>query len=326
MRQLELKSKLSRCFWRGLQRCSPFSLKISIASMNVSKTHLWLSLVSLIWGLNFSIMKVGVLTVGPLAFAFLRFALSGLLMFIVLLLVEKNPWVSWRDVPYFFFMGILGFGAYQPLWSYGLKLSLASHSALILSISPVVVSLITFFRKEEWVRGINFLGVLLSFLGVVFLVLPQGGFHFSSSIFLGDSLTFIGAVCWGLYSYFGKRVVSKYSPLKSGTWSILLGLVTMFPVCFRDFFRIERNDFQITLILVLLYGTVLSSLVSYLIWMRGLREIGAARTSSYQYLTQVVGVIGAWMVFREPLHWQLFLGMFLVSLGLWLSQRKPSLP
>lgn len=265
------------------------------------------------------------MTLGPLAFAFLRFALSSFLMFIVLLVVEKNPWIPWRDVPYFFFLGVLGFGAYQPLWSYGLKLSLASHSALILSVSPVVVSLITFLRKEEWVRGVNLIGVFLSFLGVVFLVLPKDEFRWSSSIFLGDSLTLIGAVCWGLYSYFGKKVVLKYSPLKSGTWSMLLGLVTMFPICFRDFSHISGNSFRVTLIMVLLYGTVLSSLVSYLIWMRGLKEIGAARTSSYQYLTQVVGVIGAWVIFHEPLYWQLFLGMFLVSLGLWLSQRRLSL-
>lgn len=265
------------------------------------------------------------MTLGPLAFAFLRFALSGFLMFIVLLVAEKNPWISWHDVPYFFVLGVLGFGAYQPLWSYGLKLSLASHSALILSMSPVVVSLITFLRKEEWVSGVNLMGVFLSFLGVVFLVLPKGEFRVSSSIFLGDSLTLIAAVCWGLYSYFGKKVVLKYSPLKSGTWSILFGLVTMFPICFRDFSRIGGNSFRVPLIMVLLYGTVLSSLVSYLIWMKGLKEIGAARTSSYQYLTQVVGVLGAWVIFREPLHWQLFLGMFLVSLGLWLSQRRPSL-
>ncbi|MGC8777633.1 MAG: DMT family transporter [Candidatus Caldatribacteriaceae bacterium] len=290
--------------------------------MNISKTHLWLSLVSLIWGLNFSVMRVGVLTLGPLAFAFLRFALSGILMFVVLLLVEKNPWISWHDLPYFFFLGVLGFGIYQPLWSYGLKLSFASHSALILSVSPVVVALLTFLRKEEWMRGINLFGIFLSFLGVLFLVRPQSGAHFSSRIVLGDLLTLIAAVCWGLYSYFGKRAVLQYSPLKSGTWSILLGLLAMFPICFRDFSRIEGKHFTVAFIMVLLYGTVLSSLVSYLIWMRGIKEIGAARTSAYQYLTQVVGVVGAWVFFREPLRWQLFLGMFLVSLGLWLSQQR----
>jgi len=290
--------------------------------MNISKTHLWLSLVSLIWGLNFSVMRVGVLTLGPLAFAFLRFSLSGILMFVVLLVVEKDPWISWHDVPYFLFLGILGFGIYQPLWSYGLELSFASHSALILSVSPVVVALLTFLRKEEWMRGINLLGVFLSFLGVVFLVRPQSGVRFASSIVLGDLLTLVAAVCWGLYSYFGKKAVLRYSPLKSGTWSILLGLVVMFPICFRDFSRIEGKNFNAAFVMVLLYGTVLSSLVSYLIWMRGIKEIGAARTSAYQYLTQIVGVIGAWIFFREPLHWQLFLGMFLVSLGLWLSQQR----
>lgn len=260
---------------------------------------------------------------GPLAFAFLRFSLSGILMFVVLFFTEEKPWISWQDFPYFLFLGALGFGLYQPLWSYGLRWSLASHSALILSLSPVVVSLVTFIRKEEWMQGINVLGVLIGFLGVIFLVRPQGGAGFSSRIFWGDFLTLMAAVCWGLYSYFGKRMVLKYSPLKSGTWSILLGLLVMFPICFRDFLKIERESFTPSLVMVLLYGTLLSSLLSYFIWMRGIREIGSARTSAYQYLTQVVGVLGAWIFLQEPLHLSLFWGMFLVSLGLFLSQKKP---
>ncbi len=84
-------------------------------------------------------------------------------MFFVLYINEKNPWVEVKDLPYFF-LG-LGFGIYQPLWSYGLKLSLASHSALILSLSPVVVSLVAFLRKEELVGGINLLGVIVGFGG-----------------------------------------------------------------------------------------------------------------------------------------------------------------
>ncbi|MGQ9474145.1 MAG: EamA family transporter, partial [Candidatus Caldatribacteriaceae bacterium] len=112
-------------------------------------------------------------------------------------------------------------------------------------------------------------------------------------------------------------------PLKSGTWSILLGLLVMFPICFPDFLKIEKRIFTLSLVMILFYGTVLSSLLSYFIWMRSIREIGSARTSAYQYLTQIVGVFGAWIFLQEPLHSSLFWGMFLVSLGLFLSQRRP---
>ncbi len=269
-------------------------------------------------------VKMGIMAIGPLAFSFLRFILSALLMFFVLYITEKNPWVEVKDLPYFLFLGLLGFGIYQPLWSYGLKLSLASHSALILSLSPVVVSLVAFLRKEELVGGINLLGVIVGFGGVMFLVSQGGSGDYSSeSVLYGDLLTLGAAISWGLYSYFGKNMVKKYSPLKTSTWSILWGLMFMFPICIGETLQIRAEDFSFSLLLSLSYSVVLSSLVAYIIWMQCVREIGATRTVSSQYITQVVGVIAAWMIFGEPLGWQVFLGMAFISLGLWLVNRKP---
>jgi drug/metabolite transporter (DMT)-like permease len=270
------------------------------------------------------VVKMGIMAIGPLAFSFLRFILSALLMFFVLYITEKNPWVEVKDLPYFLFLGLLGFGIYQPLWSYGLKLSLASHSALILSLSPVVVSLVAFLRKEELVGGINLLGVIVGFGGVMFLVSQGGSGDYSSeSVLYGDLLTLGAAISWGLYSYFGKNMVKKYSPLKTSTWSILWGLMFMFPICIGETLQIRAEDFSFSLLLSLSYSVVLSSLVAYIIWMQCVREIGATRTVSSQYITQVVGVIAAWMIFGEPLGWQVFLGMAFISLGLWLVNRKP---
>jgi len=271
------------------------------------------------------VVKIGILTIGPLAFSLLRFILSALLMFLVLWLTEKNPWVEVKDLPYFLFLGLLGFGIYQPLWSYGLKLSLASHSALILSLSPIVVSLVAFVRKEELVGGINLLGVIIGFGGVIFLVGQGGnGDYAPQSVLYGDLLTLGAAICWGLYSYFGKNMVKKYSPLKTSTWSVIWGLVFMFPVCIGETLQVTREDFSFSLLLSLSYSVVLSSLVAYIIWMQCVKELGAARTISSQYITQVVGVIAAWMIFGEPLGWRVFLGMAFISLGLWLIHKKPS--
>ena len=268
-------------------------------------------------------VKMGIMAIGPLAFSFLRFILSALLMFFVLYITEKNPWVEVKDLPYFLFLGLLGFGIYQPLWSYGLKLSLASHSALILSLSPVVVSLVAFAERRVGRRN-KFIRVIVGFGGVMFLVSQGGSGDYSSeSVLYGDLLTLGAAISWGLYSYFGKNMVKKYSPLKTSTWSILWGLMFMFPICIGETLQIRAEDFSFSLLLSLSYSVVLSSLVAYIIWMQCVREIGATRTVSSQYITQVVGVIAAWMIFGEPLGWQVFLGMAFISLGLWLVNRKP---
>lgn len=279
-----------------------------------------LVLVSGIWGFNFGIMRLGVLALGPLAFPFLRFLLSVPLFFFVLWKREGSVSIAWRDIPLFLLLGFIGFGAYQPLWSYGLRLSLASHSALLLSLTPVIVATVVFVRGEEGFRGVNFLGVLLGFLGVALLASPQRGE--GSGVFLGDLLTLGAAVLWGLYCYFGKYLLLRYSPLRSSTWSIFFGVLTMFPVCARDVFQVSLADFSLPLLFVFLYGTLLSSLVAYVLWMQGIEKLGASRTTVFQYLTQIFGVFGAWCIFRDPLTPRLFASMGLVSLGLLLAQWK----
>lgn len=277
-----------------------------------------LVLVSCIWGLNFGIMRLGVLALGPLAFPFFRFLLSAPLFFLVLWREEGSVGIAWRDVPLFLLLGFIGFGAYQPLWSFGLRLSLASHSALLLSLTPVIVAIIVLVRGEEGFRGVNFLGVLLGFLGVVLLVSPEKGE--GQGVLLGDLLTLGASFLWGLYCYLGKYLLSKYSPLRSSAWSLFFGVLTMFPVCARDVFRASFADFSLPLFLVFLYGILLSSLVAYVLWMRGIQSIGASRTTAFQYLTQIFGVLGAWLIFRDPLTPRLFASMGLVGLGLLLAQ------
>ncbi len=146
---------------------------------------------------------------------FAALLLSAFTMFLFCLITE----ILGKCDLLFSFLGLLGFRIYQLLWSYGLKLSLASHSALILSLSPVVVSLVAFLRKEELVGGINLLGVIVGFGGVMFLVSQGGSGDYSSeSVLYGDLLT-LGAAIRGLYSYFGKNMVKNILLLK-----LLLGV------------------------------------------------------------------------------------------------------
>ncbi|MCX6090296.1 MAG: DMT family transporter [Candidatus Atribacteria bacterium] len=282
-----------------------------------------LFLVSLIWGFNFSIIKNGVMAIGPLPFSLLRFLFSSMVMFFVLWKTEGNPFIQKEDIGYFIFLGFVGFGIYQPLWTFGLRLSLVSHSALILSVSPVVVTLIAWVKKEEMISWSNFLGVVIGFLGVLLIVRQgSGGNSLSHNIWKGDAITFVAAVCWGLYSYFGKNMVKKYSPLKTSTWSILFGTLMMFPISIWDVRKLTLASFSRTVNFSIFYGVVLSSLVAHIIWMNGVKKLGSSRTSSFQYVTQLVGVFGAWLFFREPLGWGFLVGMILISFGLWLCQRK----
>ena len=289
----------------------------------IKNPYFSLLMVSLIWGINFSVVKHGIMIIGPLSFSLIRFTVSSLIMIILLWRIEGNPLISKKDIWYFVFLGALGFGVYQPLWSYGLRLTLASHSAILLSISPIVVVFIAFFKKEESIEWYNFLGIGIGFLGVTFLISQGNQTSSSPNILFGDILTLFAAICWGLYSYFGKYMLRKYSPLKTSCWSIIFGTLIMFPVSYVEIKDLNFSDLTLTVHLSMGYAVFLSALLAYIIWMNGIKKIGASRTSAFQYVTQIFGVIGAWVFFKEPFGYRFLIGMILVTLGVWLSQKKP---
>ena len=289
----------------------------------IQNPYFSLLMVSLIWGINFSIVKHGVMIIGPLSFSFIRFTVSSLIMILILWRIEGNPFIKKKDIWYFIFLGALGFGVYQPLWSYGLRLTLASHSAILLSISPIIVVLIAFFKKEEYIEWYNFFGIGVGFVGVTFLI-SQGKTSLSSpNILLGDILTLLAAICWGLYSYFGKKMLRTYSPLKTSCWSIICGTFIMFPVSYVEINNLDFSDITLSVYLSMGYAIFLSALLAYIIWMNGIKKIGASRTSAFQYVTQIFGLIGARIFFKEPFGYRFLIGMVLVTFGVWLSQKRP---
>ncbi len=285
--------------------------------------HLLLLIVSVIWGFNFSIVKWGVMAFGSLSFALLRFLVGAPLLFLVLCRCEDDPWIKREDFLYFLVLGLVGFGIYQPLWSMGLELSLTSHSVLILSLSPIVVTLIAFFRKEELVGWVNLLGVGLGFLGVLFLV-QRGeiGLYSKENVLKGDLLTLIAALCWGFYSYLSKRVLTKYSPLKVSTWSVIFGVLWMLPTSFPSLLGASWGRFGLSVLGSLLYSAILAVVLAYVFWNNGVRVLGASRTLSYQFLIQVFGIWAAWLFYRESLNFSAVLGMSLIVVGLLFSQRR----
>jgi drug/metabolite transporter (DMT)-like permease len=289
--------------------------------------HFLLFIVSVIWGFNFSVVKWGVMLFGPLSFALLRFLVGAPLLFLTLSRYENDPWIRREDVFYFLLLGLIGFGIYQPLWSMGLQLSLASHSVLILSLSPVVVTLTAFLRREELVSWVNLLGVGLGFGGVIFLV-QQGeiGTYLKGDVLKGDLLTLVAAMCWGFYSYLSKKMLTSYSPLKVSTWSVIFGVLWMLPTSLLSLVRAPWNQIDLGVLGSLFYGTVPAMVLAYVFWHNGVRVLGASRTVSYQFLIQVFGVLAAWMFYRETLNLNALIGILLIAIGLLLSQRKGGLP
>jgi drug/metabolite transporter (DMT)-like permease len=270
-------------------------------------------LVCLIWGFNFSITKSAFDQIPPLAFTAIRFAVSSLLIWLVLRVVEGPAKLPPGAMRRLVVLGLVGNTLYQLFFMLGLSRTTASNSALILSTVPTVVAVFAGALGWERITRRMRWGIALGMLGVV-LVIATRGVAFDRGTFTGDLLSLLAVLCWAGYTVGLRRVPPGVSPLRVTTITTIAGapglvLVGLPEVLHLDWGAIDPNAW-----LAVAYASVLSLVVAYLLWNRSVKAIGGTRTAIYMCLTPLIAVLGAWLLLNErPLPLQGVGALFIIT-------------
>jgi drug/metabolite transporter (DMT)-like permease len=258
-------------------------------------------LVCLIWGFNFSITKSAFDQIPPLPFTAIRFAISSLLLWLVLRVVEAPAKLPPGALRQLVLLGLVGNTLYQLAFMLGLARTTASNSALILSTVPTVVAVFAGALGLERITVRMRWGIALGMLGVV-LVIATRGVGFDRGTFTGDLLSVLAVLCWAGYTVGLRRVPQGVSPLRVTTITTIAGTPGLVLVGLPGVLRLEWEAVSPRAWLAVAYASILSLVVAYLLWNRSVKAIGAARTAIYMCLTPVVAVLGAWLLLGERPH------------------------
>lgn len=259
-----------------------------------------------IWGVVFSVIKAALREIDPLAFTAVRFLLAAMLMVLIVLLLEGRVTVARSDLPKVIAIGVLGVGLYQILFSVGLKYTTASNSALLIATAPIFTALFAAATRQERITLRQAFGILLSFVGVVLLVRANGGeLGFSWESIKGDVLSLLAAMAAAGSAVLAKPVLQKYSSLRVMTLGVLSAAILLLlfgsqPLLAQDWAQVSWRAWS-----ALGYSIVFATVIAFVIWFRGIGELGPTRTAAYGYLIPLVAVLVAVIYLKEqisPLH------------------------
>ena len=149
------------------------------------------------WGLSFLGTKTLLASYSPIEIIFFRYLLS----YVGLFLIMPRPFLikTWKFELLCFLAAIFGVSIYQLLENIAIDKTSASNVSVIISCSSFFTAIFTTLILKSEKIGVNFLvGFIFSIVGVI-LVSFNGAIHFEFNP-IGDVLTFICAILWGLYS------------------------------------------------------------------------------------------------------------------------------
>jgi len=276
-----------------------------VVRSRVSLTDGLLVAMALIWGVNASVMKLGVTEMPPLVFNAARLGLAAIAL-VVLALGVRHPTLTRRDVGMLLALGVLGTGLYQFFMIEGLARTRAGTTALILSSGPAFVALFGRVLGVEHINRRGMLGIVLSMAGIAFVALTQPDALGRSASLFGSALVLIGCICWSLFAVLIKPYANRLDGRVVTAITIVGGTLPLSLIALPAVDTVAWSELSIGTWGGIVYSGLASMVIAYLFWNRGVRLLGPTRTAMFGNLQPIFALAAARVMLGErPGAWQL---------------------
>ncbi len=294
------------------------------------KAHLALFFVNTLYGASHVLAK-GVMPnfLTPSVFILFRVLGATLLFWLVKLLLPTQK-IEKKDYLLLAVCGLFGVAINQLFFFYGLNLSSAINSGIIMTTNPILVIILAYFLIKEKITISKIAGILIGAAGAILLTLA--GSSGKGDSLLGDLFLFTNALSYAIYLVIAKPLMKKYNPLTVITYVFTFGLgfVLLFPPTLTEVFQTDFQKISLEIWAKIAYVVVGVTFLTYLLTMYGLKYLSPSVSSAYIYFQPVLVIFFAFFLsyigfaedYTDTITWQKGVYMFLIFVGVWLTTRK----
>ena len=258
-----------------------------------------LLLMAVIWGSNFTFVKVAVRDIPELPFNSLRLFIASA-AFLLALAAREGEYrltaAEWRRIVV---LGIVGHFIYQLCFLGAVARTTVANNSLIFAFTPVTVGLLTAALGHERIPASRWAGALVSLAGIYLVVGASAGNEGASRV--GDLLCVGAMLCWTLYTVGAQPLLATRSALCVTGYSMTIGSILYLPVAWRGLVSMAWSQVRPAAWAALLASALLGLFVAYVIWYTAVQRIGGSRTAVYSNITPLVAMAVAAVWLGEPL-------------------------
>ncbi len=260
-----------------------------------SQGYALLALVALtiIWGYNWVVMKVGLRYSPPFDFAAMRAFFGALSLFLVMIVLHKP--LKPKAILGTFLLGILQTGGVLGFSMWALVSGGAGKTAVLNYTMPFWVLLFAWIVLGERIRGLQWLGVGLALAGLLFMLMP---FSLTSDL-MSKGLALLSGITWALSVIVAKKLHQQASLdlLSLTAWQMLFGSIPLILVALLV--PTPPIEWSIPFIAALVYNIIPGNAIAWLLWLYALSRLSAGAAGLGTLIIPAIGVLAAWAQLGE---------------------------
>jgi drug/metabolite transporter (DMT)-like permease len=285
--------------------------------VTVRRAYPLLIVLVVVWGANWSIVKIGLQDISPFWLGSTRLMLGTVALFVLvalrgqLRLPKRGDWLMIADV------GLLQMCAFMVLLNVALQFVEAGRAVIVAYTTPLWLAPGAVLLLGERLTRRMVAGLLFGLAGVLVLFNPAAIDWSDRHVVLGNALLMLAALIWAALILHVRVHKWVSGPFEMAPWQALVALVpaTIIALMFEDFGRIAWTG---RVIGVIAYNGLLAT--AFGVWaMVTVSRALPAIASSLGYLgAPVVGYLSAALLLGEPITLTLSIGLALIVGGVFL--------
>jgi len=283
------------------------------------KPYFALVLAMIFWSFSFVWFKIANRSYDPIAIVFIRLCVAIVFLSGFIWITGRHTHIKRGDRKYFLLLALFEPFFYFLGESFGLTYVSSTVGSVIISTIPVFAVIFAWVIFREKLKLINYLGVILSFVGVIIFITNSTG-----SITLnpkGLALMFLAVISATGYNMVLHRLVSDYDPVTIVNIQNIIGAILFLPL----FLIFDLKGLIATGIVLESFGSILllaifASCGAFVLFAYSVGHVGISRANIFSNLIPVFTALFAFLIVGDKLTLRNGIGMMVVIAGLFLSQ------
>lgn len=287
------------------------------------KLLLCLIVVSVVWGTTYLGIRVAVETMPPWFITSIRQGIAALIILIILLFKKQLSWIGWDNFKYQFIPAVLMIVVANGFTTIAEQSLPSGLTSIMSALSPVVIFIgsIFFGLQKPSIKGL--VGVLLGFLGVVFIFRDGLGDILDPNYKTGMLFLSIAILSWSAGTVFSKKHTHKSNNIALNLfYQFSIATIIQLVLAFIFSSDVNVHEWSTRSMVATLYLAVFGSVLAFFCYHYALKRVTALQVSILNYINTIIAVFLGWLLLNEVITTDFIVATLLIIAGVFIINYK----
>ena len=289
----------------------------------IIKAELTLFAVAFIWGVNPPIMKLGLECLPPILYNTVRMAFAGICAILAVWLTGQYRPMNKQDMLEMLKLSVFGFLVFQLFFTWGVQRTTAGNASLILGLLPVGVVIIHRICGIEVITRQMAAGIVLSFAGIVLIVIGSGKeMSLASDHLIGGLFLIIAQIGYAYFMIFSKPLTVKYPHYQTTAFALIVNTIIFFLISLSDIVSTDWLALPLQGWISTFFSGVFAIAAGNFLWIWGVTVIGSTKAAMFNNIAPIIAIVFGYILLGENFGLIQGLGAVIAFGGLYLTRTK----